>query len=626
MTSCCDELEAFLGSGSLPWIGPALAKKIINSFGEETLFILDHQPDKLVSISGITSKKADQIHVAWKRQRDLYGLMIFCQKVGLSTHQSKKIYEKFGTRSEELIRENPYLLIREIWGFGFKRADYVATQLGLTPNSPIRIQAAYEAVVTQGYQKGHTCFPRKHLIDGAIQLLQLTSKDGVEEHLEHLLQDGRLVQYQKEGSFGAEPFIWSVQAYRTEENIVSQLDRLISSRSRVPNFDLEAYLGWASKELGMDLASAQKEAIRMAYRHKVHLLTGGPGTGKSTITRCLALIGGKLGLDLIFCAPTGKASKRLGEASGRPAQTIHYLLEYDFTSQTFKKSEKSLLQVDILVVDEMSMVDCFLFHHLLKAIPSHAHLILVGDSDQLASIGPGNVFEDLLSSRRLPVCTLSTLFRQSERSGIARAAHLIREGRSPLASLKEDDLDFSFIEERDGEKIVERICYEVYERMPKLHKLDPQEDIQVLCPMKKGSVGIERLNIALQQTFQKGQTGKFSIGGRTFFLGDKLIQTRNNYRKEIFNGSIHFLRSVDMSKRTCEMISMEGRSLIYRFDELDQVQHAYALSVHKYQGSEAECIVLPVHPSHSVMLFRRLLYTAITRARKHVLLIETINK
>ncbi|WP_157952562.1 ATP-dependent DNA helicase, partial [Candidatus Similichlamydia epinepheli] len=395
----------------------------------------------------------------------------------------------------------------------------------------------------------------------------------------------------------------------------------ICSPSRVPSFDIESSLEWASKEIGMTLAPAQKEAIRMAYRNKVNLLTGGPGTGKSTITRCLALIGSKLGLNLIFCAPTGKASQRLGEASGRSAQTIHYLLEYDFTSQTFRKSERSPLQVDILVVDEMSMVDCFLFHNLLKAIPSHAHLILVGDRDQLASIGPGNVFGDLLISNRLPVCTLLTLFRQSERSGIAKAAHLIKEGRSPLAALEENDHDFSFVEEMDEDKIVKRICYEVYERIPNLHKLDPQEDIQVLCPMRKGPVGIERLNIALQQSFQKGQSGQFSIGGRTFFLGDKLIQTRNNYRKEIFNGSIHFLRSADIANRTCEMISMEGRSLTYRFDELDQVQHAYALSVHKYQGSEADCIVLPIHRSHSIMLFRRLLYTAITRARKYVILI-----
>ncbi|RDB31757.1 ATP-dependent RecD-like DNA helicase [Candidatus Similichlamydia laticola] len=617
-TENLEEMIHYLGSGNLPGIGPVLAAKIVEKFGKETPFILDHRPDQLSIIRGITPQKAEQIHQAWKKQRDLCNLMVFCQKIGLSTRHTKKIHDKWGLRSEEVIRGNPYILVREIWGFGFKRADQVAQHLGLAQDAPVRIQAAYEAIISQSHQEGHTCLPKGHLLEEAQRLLQLNERSALEKYLEHLLNEGRLLQDLKEGSLGKEPFIWSALAYRTEQNIASQLDRLLQSPSRIPSFDLEGLLQKLSDQLGMTLADAQKEAVRMTYTHKVHILTGGPGTGKSTITRCLAWIGKQLGLDLICCAPTGKAAKRLGEASGHPSKTIHHLLEYDFASQTFQKTENAPLEADLVIVDEMSMVDSFLFHHLLKAIPCHAHLVLVGDRDQLASIGPGQVLEDLISSRRLPICTLSVLFRQSERSGIVQAAHLIQSGRSPLI---QESPDFSFIEEQDGQRIVERICFEVYERLPRLYKLDPQEEVQVLCPMRKGPVGIERLNTALQQTFQKGQAGSFSVGSRTFFLGDKLIQTRNNYRKEIFNGSIHFLRYADLANQTCELISMEGRSIIYRFDELDQLQHAYALSVHKYQGSEAECIVMPIHPSHSIMLFRRLLYTAITRARQYVLLI-----
>lgn len=616
-------IQRYLGSGLIKGIGPVMAKRIVSRFGEQTLEIIEKDIDQIAAVEGIGKKRIEMIQEAWDAQREIRNVMLFLQSHGVSSGYATKIFKQYGDRSIQVVRENPYRLATDVFGIGFVTADQIAEKLGFSKDSPLRAEAGMLYVLHRLADEGHVFYPYELLITKCCEMLE-SEREGIVQALGTLHQKERIVIEDLNESLTAfkknNKAIYLAKYHLCETNIAKRLRALLASPKSIRAINAPKAVEWVQGRLTIRLAREQVAAIRSAAESKVMVITGGPGTGKTTIIQALLKIFSRLGVEILLAAPTGRAAKRMSETTGFEARTIHRLLEYSLQKGGFQRNEEKSLDVDLLVVDEASMIDTILMHHLLKAVPPGATLILVGDVNQLPSVGAGNVLKDIIDSGAVPVVTLNEIFRQARESLIVVNAHKINQGAMPLFRPEEGGLeDFFFIEQEDPEEALRVILELVSKRIPHKFGLDPARDIQVLAPMHKGLVGAENLNRALQETLNPGEADLVR-GQRSFRVHDKVMQIRNNYDKEVFNGDIGTIVHIDPEVRDL-IISFDGREISYDFLDLDEVLLAYAISVHKSQGSEYPAVVIPVTTQHYMLLQRNLIYTAVTRGKQLVVMV-----
>lgn len=610
-------IRKYLGSGLVKGIGPKFAERIVDRFGVETLRIIDADPGRLHEVEGIGTKRVELIKECWQAQKIIRDVMIFLQRYSVSPIFAQKIFKTYGQDSIRIVQETPYALARDIFGVGFKTADQLAMKLGIEKDALQRIDAGIEFVLQELAEDGHSCYPVDTFIEEAHQILE-AEKALIQERIEALKGEGRVEVIPQVFGGSLLNFIWLRFLYLAEVGIAQELRRLQWGLSAIRKADPQKALEWVQDKLQMKLAEQQMQAVAKTLTDKLQIITGGPGTGKSTITKAILTICEKLTSKIALCAPTGKAAKRMNEITGRSASTIHSLLEYDFRKKGFKRDRQNPLECDLLIVDEASMIDTYLMWSLLKAVPEGARVIFVGDIYQLPSVGPGNVLKDMIHSGCLPVTTLTEIFRQAAGSRIVTNAHKINKGQLPDIT-NHSDSDFFFMELEDPQVILQQTVGLVTQRLPRTYALDPKKDIQVLAPMKKGIIGTENLNRVLQEALNASDTPLFR-GGQKFLVGDKVMQLRNDYQKEVYNGDVGYV--IDLDPREQQLVvQFDEREVVYEAADLDELTLAYAVSVHKYQGSECRCIVMPVHTSHWLLLHRNLLYTGVTRGKERVVLL-----
>jgi exodeoxyribonuclease V alpha subunit len=608
-------IEKYLGSGLVKGIGPHYARKIVEVFGERTLKVLDESPSFLQEVKGIGPRRLQRIRASWEEQKAVRNIMVFLQSHGIGTARAVRIYKQYGDRAVEQVRANPYRLATDIWGVGFRTADELAGRLGIDRASPLRARAAVRYVLQQLSHDGHCAYPEQGVVEQTTQLTGIPT-EVVAAAIEQERIDGELV---REPAF-EEPWLYLKPLFLAEMGVVRALWALREGSHPLRAIDTEAALEWVQKRMGLELAPTQREAIRQATTSKVLVITGGPGVGKTTIVKGIIEILAAKGLRCALCAPTGRAAKRLGESTGREARTIHRLLEFDPALGGFKRDRDHPLELDLLVVDETSMVDVTLMNQLLRAVPPWACLVLVGDVDQLPSVGPGTVLADIIASGAVPVVRLTEVFRQAGQSWIVRAAHRVQQGEMP-ESAPAGKGDFYFIETSTPDAILERIITLVRDRIPARFGLDPWRDIQVLTPMNRSELGARNLNARLQEVLTPGRAeAEVQRFGWTFRQGDKVIQTVNNYQRDVFNGDLGRITHLDSVEQEVT-VDFDGRPIVYGFGELDELALAHALTIHKAQGSEYPAVVMPLHTQHFLMLQRNLLYTGITRGKRLVVLV-----
>jgi exodeoxyribonuclease V alpha subunit len=613
-------IRKYLGSGLIKGIGPVLADRMVDKFGPETLDVIEKEPERLSEVDGIGSRRIEMILHAWEEQREIKEIMIFLQGHGVGIAYAAKIYKHYGKRSIEVVRENPYQLAQEITGIGFISADKIAQNIGFDPNSILRAKAGLVYALSELTEEGHVYYPESQLVHRAVEMLKI-DPNVITKALEVLLKEKEVFREQTESEEGHGVYL--APFYIAETGIARRLRNLQESPSNIRPIRSEKAIEWVEEKLGITLAQGQKEAIDLAARSKLLVITGGPGTGKTTIILAILEIFKQLRLRILLAAPTGRAAKRMSEAARWDAKTIHRLLEYSPKKRGFMKNENDSLEADVVIIDEASMVDTLLMDHLLKAIPYESHLILVGDVDQLPSVGPGNVLKDIIDSGSFTVVRLTEIFRQAQKSMIVVNAHRVNQGEFPLLknSSSEGPTDFHFIEEETPEAILGKILAFCHERIPKQFGFHPIRGIQVMTPMHRGVIGVTNLNAELQKELNPGAFG-ITFGGKTFTLGDKVMQIINNYDKDVFNGDIGWVSKINQEDREI-IIDFDGRLISYDYGDLDEVVLAYAISVHKAQGSEYPAVILPLSTQHYLLLQRNLLYTAMTRARRLVVLIGT---
>lgn len=602
-------IQKYLESGMIKGIGPVYAKRIVEAFGLKTLDVIDERPDALHDVPGLGEKRVDKIKSCWQVQRQVREVMVFLRGHRVSPSLAQKIFRTYGEKSIENVKANPYAMAKDIFGVGFKTADQIGHNLGIPHNSAVRIDAGIEHTLWELSNEGHVCYPEKELIVETSERLTVGAEEVI-ARIELLIKQGDL--------FRERELIWVKPLYLTEIGIARELSRIIKTPSTLRPVDVKRAIPWVEEQLKISLAPEQSQAVASSVNDKFHIITGGPGTGKSTITKAILAILSKLTKNILLAAPTGKAAKRMSEITGFGASTIHSLLEMNFEAGGFKRNRQNPLICDLIIIDEASMIDTQLMHHLLRAIPCHARVVFIGDIDQLPSVGPGNVLKDLIASECLPVTMLKQIFRQAAGSRIITNAHKINEGEFPDLTPKEGN-DFFFMSKETPEEVLECIVDLVSKRLPKTYKLRRFDDIQVLAPMKKGLIGTENLNVVLQERMNPSPH-PLSRMGRQFHVGDKVMQIRNNYQKEIFNGDVGRITAIDLTEQVIEVL-FEDKRVSYDFSEMDELVLAYAVSIHKYQGSECPCIIIPVHTSHFKMLHRNLLYTGVTRGKKLVVLV-----
>jgi exodeoxyribonuclease V alpha subunit len=605
-------IERYLGSGLIKGIGPAHAKRIVEKFGPKVFDIIENESRKLEDVEGVGKKRRLEIRESWMKQKALHSIMLFLHQHGISSSRALRIYKTYGDEAQAVLQENPYRMAQDIRGIGFKTADDIAYRLGVANDAPERLKAGLLHVLETAAQNGHCCFPEAKTLEKALELLG-ASDELVRSQIDPLIESSQIERHGE--------FLYLPHLRAAEQSIAASVKALAASPAAYPPIDEDAALAWVMKKTGKELAESQQRAVREALRQRLLIITGGPGVGKTTILRSILLILQSKQAKIVLAAPTGRAAKRLSESTGLEAKTLHRLLEYQGEGGWGRHRGKPLVG-DLFVVDEASMIDAPLMAQFLSALPPGAHLLIVGDADQLPSVGPGMVLHDLIASGAVPCVKLTEIFRQAASSRIITSAHAINRGQVP--DLKPASRsDFFFLEASEPEEIRDLIVQLAHTRLPAKYGFDPIADIQVLTPMNRNLLGTASLNHSLQLALNPPNEVKFEIERfqTTFRVGDKVIQTHNNYDKEVFNGDIGHITAIDADPVKLHVRFDAQRTVEYEPGELDELQPAYALTIHKSQGSEFPCVIIPVSTQHYVLLERSLIYTAITRAKKLCILV-----
>lgn len=626
-----DGIRRYLGSGLIKGVGPATAKKIAETFGKYTLDVLENNPDRLVEVPGLGRRKVEVIKQAWQAQQQIKAVMIFLQDLGLTPGLAVRIYKQYGDAALNIVRDQPYRLADEVYGIGFVTADAIARGMGAPIDDPQRIGAGLRYTLSQATEEGHCYLPADELVARAAALLGVTGAQSAAALADPLVAGD--VEIVAPGAGVAAPTaaaqvesaVYLAALARAEQGVASAILRQLRAPSSIAPFYKAAnwprVFAHLAERRDVNLTERQQTAVQMALTAKVSILTGGPGTGKTTTLRTVIALLQARGYRALLASPTGRAAKRLAETTGAAAKTIHRLLEYSPQGGShFKRNADRPLECDLLVIDEVSMLDILLANHLLKAAPSHAHVLLVGDADQLPSVGPGRVLRDLLESLAIPSVHLDAIFRQAAGSGIIANAHRINSGELPVF---QGHADFFFFPAAEPERCAELTVELVAERIPRRFGYDPRRDIQVLAPTHKGAAGVANLNRLLQAALNPPAPGKAEklFGATTLRLGDRVLQLRNNYDLDVYNGDIGVVTAIDPVEQLLHVTFDDERAIAYDFGQLDELGHAYALSIHKSQGGEYPVVVAPLLMQHYTLLQRNLLYTAVTRARKLVVLV-----
>ena len=663
-------IRKYLGSGMIKGIGPKMATRIVSKFGMDTIDVIEQTPEKLANVEGIGKKRVKMIQQAWEEQREIKNVMLFLQSHNVSTSHATKIYKTYQNESISIVSSNPYRLADDIYGIGFVTADTIAQNLGMDRNNPHRIQAGIKYVLSQKADEGHVFQHPYQLIEACEEILQqephtielgvlalnqkeevvLTSQDGQveifaeESEIRNWLNNSTdktfaeseniYIDTQEESDelpdedipdhafkIKEKTAVYLAPFYYAEIGVVNQFQRILSSGRRYSsNLNISQSLMQLEQEMDIQFAAQQKEAISSALTRKALILTGGPGTGKTTTTIGMIRLFEADGRRIVLAAPTGRAAKRISETTDREAKTIHRLLEFSPHDGGFKRNRENPLDTDVVIIDEMSMVDIVLMNKLMQAIPSHATVILIGDTDQLPSVGAGNVLKGLIESNKIPVITLTEIFRQAQQSMIVTNAHLINSGDTPILTGPKDR-NFFFIEEEEPEDIVEQITSLISDRIPRHNNYHSIDDIQLLCPMRRGILGTENFNKCLQDVLNP-YSEQTIRGWQTFKAGDKVMQIRNNYDYDVFNGDIGRIAVIDQVEKLLA-VRYSDKQVVYDMADLNELVLAYATTIHKAQGSEYPVVVMPIHTQHYIMLQRNLLYTGITRAKEMVVIVGT---
>jgi exodeoxyribonuclease V alpha subunit len=599
-----------------------MAKRIVAKFGKSTLDIIETEGKRLLEVEGIGKKRLEMIRGAWADHKEIREVMIFLQSHGVSSGYATKIFKQYGGSAISVVQANPYRLAHEIHGIGFITADKIAEKLGFDKNSAVRIQAGILYVLSQMSDEGHVYYPHAMLVEKCAEILDV-GPGPIGEAMGAIAAEKRIILEPLSGDdpAGHDMAVYLDLFYYCERSIAVKINELVRSPVALPPLDIGTAISQAQASLSMQLAHEQKKAVRWALENRVLVITGGPGTGKTTIIKAVLTLFQRLKLKVLQAAPTGRAAKRMGEATEHEARTIHRLLEFSFKSGGFEKNAEKPLNCDVLIVDEASMVDTLLMHHLLKAVPPDARLVLVGDVNQLPSVGPGNVLNDIISSGVVPVVALTEIFRQARESRIIVNAHKINHGKLPDIRGAGSKSDFYFRERETPEEALEFIIELATDHIPRVFGLDPVDDIQVLTPMHRGLAGATNLNKELQNALNP-RPDDLVRGDRAFRVNDKVMQVRNNYDKDVFNGDIGRIRRISTELQEI-VITFDGRDVTFDFADLDEVVLAYAVSVHKAQGSEYPAVILPVLTQHYILLQRNLIYTAVTRGKQLVIMVGT---
>ena len=638
-----EEIEKYLSSGIIKNIGPALAKRIVKFFGEKTLDVMEKTPKQLLKIPGIGEKKLQEIEESWETQSEMKEVMIFLRKYDIPINLSGRIFQTYGPDTIRILKENPYRLVTDIFGVGFQTADKIALSMGTKFDDPSRCAAGAMYILKETSEReGHVLLPQIELESKASNLLGVEPSQ-ITDVINELIKR-ELVFVEKFLPLNQKKSVHSIYLqplYCAEEEVSKRVKILSEQKKDIARINLaiqkrgltgesteEKLSNYAKQALeGGQANNEQSLAIEKSLLDKVLVITGGPGTGKTTVIKAITNLYNNLGLQILLGAPTGRASKRLSEVTNHKATTIHRMLEYDWGSGGFLKDSSNPLTSDCIIIDESSMLDIYLTSSLLRAIPDNCTVIMVGDVDQLPSVGPGNVLKDIIESRSVTVVRLTQIYRQNEKSLIVQNAHRINQGNLPVEGIMDIKNkiipDYLFVEESDPENCVNKILELCKNRIPAQYELDPINEIQVISPMQRGTLGVKNLNICLQEILNpKIGSENFNIGDRSFRVGDKLIQIRNNYEKNIFNGDIGIIQNCDISNSNIK-VAYDSNLIEYSFNELDELTHAFAITVHKSQGSEYPVVIIPLHTQHYPMLQRNLVYTALTRAKKLVVFVGT---
>jgi exodeoxyribonuclease V alpha subunit len=610
-----DGIEKYLASGMIRGVGPVYAKKLVRAFGERVFDVIEATPDRLREVDGIGPVRAASILAAWAEQKAVREIMVFLHSHGVGTARAVRIFKTYGGNAIRVMTENPYRLARDIRGIGFKTADAIAMKLGIDKTAMVRVRAGISYALTEAMDEGHCGLPTGELGPLAEKLLEVP-QELIRTALDLELQDGAVVA----DRVGETDCIFLAGLHSAERAVAERLLTLANGPLPWPWIAPEKALPWIELRTSLTLAESQTAAVRLALMTKVLVITGGPGVGKTTIVNSILRILAAKGVRLLVCAPTGRAAKRMSETTGMEARTIHRLLEVDPKTGGFRRGLDYPLECDLLIIDETSMVDILLMHALLKAVPNEAALLIVGDVDQLPSVGPGQVLADVIGSGTIPVVRLTEVFRQAAKSRIIVNAHRVNQGQMPELDRPERNSDFYFVPADDPETATARIIELVRTRINRRFGLDPIRDIQVLCPMNRGGVGARSLNIELQATLNPAGDRKVERFGWTFAPGDKVMQIENDYDKEVYNGDIGHIDDVDPDAGEVAA-RFDGRSVTYGFGELDMLVPAYATTIHKSQGSEYPAVIIPMLTQHYAMLQRNLLYTGVTRGKQLVVLV-----
>ncbi len=611
MPSSAKGIEKFLSSGLISGIGPVLAKRIVNKFGENTIDVLSEDPAKMLKVEGIGSAKLKEIKKSWSEHEDIRELIIFLQEHNITTSLATKIYRQYGDKSYHVLKTNPYQACHDIWGVGFKTADQIALKLGMSPTSPERIKAFISYLLEKDTEQGHVFSYQKDVVKAVKKELEVESQQ-VADAIDSLEKKNLIVVE----DLDPDNALYLPFYHKAQDDVALAIQKLAHFPFMTPKFDVDKTIRDVEEGMSITFSDAQRLAIRESFYKKILVITGGPGTGKTTIIKAVVDIFRHWGRTVLLSAPTGRAAKRLSEATHKEAKTIHRTLEYTPKVGNFRRNENHPLKGDSLIIDEFSMVDLPLMHYLLKAVPPSMRLVLVGDKDQLPSVGPGNLLRDIIDSGAVEVVRLTQIFRQEKDSLIVSNAHRINQGKKLIYPEKGDkDSDFYFIAQEDEHKAFNMIMNLCSDNIPQKLGLDPlSPQIQVISPMYRGVIGVDNLNVELQKRLNPSHEG-LKTGNREIRVKDKMMQVRNNYDKDVFNGDIGTV--VEIDKRAYRVaVDFEGKVVIYQREEMNEITHAYAISVHKSQGSEYQAVVIPLLTQHFIMLQRNLFYTALTRAKR----------